>query len=403
VSGYGLVSTAVDGVPVSSFAIRADTFSIGAPAVPESAGQAAVAASKVYPLVVYGSKQTIDGKIFQPGVYIDSAFITKISASQVNTRGLTIKDDAGNVIFGSGTGLDWSLVGGDGKPADAATRNVFQGNWATNRAYAIGDIVLDTLGYGWSCVLAHTSSLTLGILVPVYSVGGANTNDYWSLYAVKGVDAVSVILPNITHILPATSDGTVGSYVGSGTTITVYDGTRVVVYDGTGTTDGTWKVVATPTNITVGTLVDSGSFLTVGDHSVVSAGTDTAFISYAITGKTFDGRAIDIKAQQSFTKSKAAVSPYNIELESTNGNQFRVGQNKTTLLIAHVFQGDAEITSSLSASQFRWRRVSITDSPPPNSDANWNALYVSGYKQISVDIDAVTSKATFFCDILSLT
>lgn len=37
-------------------------------------------------------------------------------ASQIDTRGLTIKDSGGTVIFGSGTALDWSRVGGTGKP-----------------------------------------------------------------------------------------------------------------------------------------------------------------------------------------------------------------------------------------------------------------------------------------------
>lgn len=126
VSGYGLLSETNDvtGTPLSSFAIRADTFSIGAPAVPESDGQAAVAASKVYPLVVKTTKETIDGVDFPPGVYIDSAFITKISASQINTRGLTIKDDAGNVIFSSGTKLTGTYI------ADATIGSAQLGNLA---------------------------------------------------------------------------------------------------------------------------------------------------------------------------------------------------------------------------------------------------------------------------------
>ena len=98
----------------------------------------------------------------------------------------------------------------------------------------------------------------------------------------------------------------------------------------------------------------------------------------------------------------AGLSPYSVVIESTNGNEFRVGQSQTTLLIAHIFQGETEVTDLLNASQFRWRRVSIIAQAVPHDDATWNALYASGYKQISVDIDAVTSKATFFCDIISI-
>lgn len=94
------------------------------------------------------------------------------------------------------------------------------------------------------------------------------------------------------------------------------------------------------------------------------------------------------------------VSPYIVIIESTNGKEFRAGQAIFTKLIAHVFQGGIDITNSLNSSQFRWRRASIIE---PNDDATWNTSYASGYKQIDVDVDAVASKATFFCDILSLT
>jgi hypothetical protein len=220
---------------------------------------------------------------------------------------IQILDSSGNVVLASGSNptWNWDNITGTNIPADNATRNVFRGDWATATAYVSGDIVLDTWGYGWSCILEHTSSAS--ILTPVYPV---SNNTYWTLYAVKGVDAVSVVLSNDTHTLPAASDGTVavGSYAGSGTTVQVFDGTREVIYDAVGTTNGTWKVVATPTNITVGTLTDSGNYLTVGVASGVAAGIDTASISYAITGKAFNGDAINITAQQSFSKSKAGVA-----------------------------------------------------------------------------------------------
>ena len=405
VSGYGLLSTAVDGIPVSSFAIRADTFSIGAPAVPASAGQGAVAASKVYPFIVKTTKEIIDGTLFQPGVYMNNAFITKLTSDQIDTRGLTIRDDAGYVIFGSGSGigdfgsgLDYSHVGGGTAPAPNATRNVFQGDWNTGTEYHLGDIVLDTLGYGWSCMLLNVASQS--ITTPVYP---ATSNAYWTLYAVKGVDAISVIIPNDTHTFPATSDGVVSDYSNSGTTITVYDGTQLLAYDAVGIALASWKVTTTATNVTVGALSVNAGILTVGVQSGVDSAIDSSAILYNISGVRTSGVAFSLSAQQSFSKSKAGIDPYIVQLESTNGNEFRVGQSKYTLLIAHVFQGGAEVTDQLSESQFRWRRVSVTDESPPNNDATWNNLYRSGYKQISVDIDAVASKATFFCDIFSLT
>lgn len=45
----------------------------------------------------------------------------QLTASQIDTRGLSIKDESGNVILSAGTTLDWSKVGGANKPADNAT------------------------------------------------------------------------------------------------------------------------------------------------------------------------------------------------------------------------------------------------------------------------------------------
>jgi len=106
VSGYGLMSemNTVTNTPLSSFAIRADKFSIGTPSVPGSDGGADC------PFMVTTTPTTIDGTVFPAGAYIKNAFITKLTANQIDSRGLTIRDAAGNVILGSGTGLDWGNV-----------------------------------------------------------------------------------------------------------------------------------------------------------------------------------------------------------------------------------------------------------------------------------------------------
>ena len=80
-----------------------------------------------------------------PNVYIDNAFITALTADKIDTRGLTIKDMAGNVIFGSGTGLDWGQISGAGKPADNA-------NYTTNT-----NQLTDGAGLGNTAVWSNVS------------------------------------------------------------------------------------------------------------------------------------------------------------------------------------------------------------------------------------------------------
>ena len=56
-------------------------------------------------------------------VYINKAAVGLLTADQIDTRGLSIKDSDGRLILGSGTALDYSDVTGAGKPADNASRN----------------------------------------------------------------------------------------------------------------------------------------------------------------------------------------------------------------------------------------------------------------------------------------
>lgn len=89
---------------------------------------------------------------------------------------------------------------------------------------------------------------------------------------------------------------------------------------------------------------------------------------------------------------------YDVKVESTNGDEFRVGQNRQTLLIAHVFRNGVEVTAETPDSWFSWRRVSVLPEDLAQ-DAAWNTAYASGYKQINVSVDDVASQATFHCDL----
>lgn len=90
---------------------------------------------------------------------------------------------------------------------------------------------------------------------------------------------------------------------------------------------------------------------------------------------------------------------FQLTVESTNGTVFRVGQTSYTTLKARLFKNGAEITDVTPDGYFGWRRVS-SDSV---ADAAWNILYAAGYKQVTISVDDVNSRASFFCDITSPT
>jgi hypothetical protein len=124
-----------------------------------------------------------------------------------------------------------------------------------------------------------------------------------------GNPAISATLSNGTHVFPADKDGNVTAYTNSGTEIRVYEGATELVYDTVGTSNSTWKVATgTPSNITAGTITDSGIYATVGVHSGVGAETDTSNITYTITGKSSTGVAFTITQNQTFSKSKIGAT-----------------------------------------------------------------------------------------------
>lgn len=219
------------------------------------------------------------GKIAASTITAEHIAANSITADRIDSRGLSIRDAAGNIIFAAGTALDYVYVGGPTAPEPNATRNENAGDWTeNNRLYFKGDEVTYQGSTFTALVQHYSSAASVPPTLPITS------NSFWQLRAAKGE-----------------------------------------------------------------------------------------------------------QGEQGIT--------YDVEIESTNGIIFRPGQAKTTLLIAHVFLNGVEVTDEIPASRFRWRRVSYYPRPHPNDDESWNAMYAQGYKQISVTVDSVESRATFHCDI----
>lgn len=175
VGGFGIYN---DGTSVSA-GFDVDTFWVGR-----------TDANKVKPFIIDGDETFIDQAVvnkltFTKLIAADGSLVVedgKIKTDYIETKGMVIRAMDGTILFGAGTALDWANVGGTGKPADGATRNVAKGVWASGVAYVVGDNVLSG-GYGWECILAHTSSGA--ITPPTYPV---ESNTYWILAAVGGAD-----------------------------------------------------------------------------------------------------------------------------------------------------------------------------------------------------------------------
>ena len=89
ISGYGLISTANNGTPTSTFDVSADAFRIGAT---DSSGSAV----ETVPFAHYANSRTVDGVTMPAGTYIENLFvegarIKSLNADVVNTGSLDIE------------------------------------------------------------------------------------------------------------------------------------------------------------------------------------------------------------------------------------------------------------------------------------------------------------------------
>jgi len=185
VTGYGLISEPNNGVPTSSFFVLADKFAIASPTSTDPTGDLSV------PFFVLTSPQIIDGKSFDAGVYIKKGNISTIDADSITTgfidasviesgsitaqkidsRGLTIKDNFGNIIFGSGTNLDWSLV--SNQPADIFNNNISISPDGTLVGAGGGSVSLSGLGAGAFATLSTLTKQNIGTYIASAAIGTA--------------------------------------------------------------------------------------------------------------------------------------------------------------------------------------------------------------------------------------
>jgi hypothetical protein len=84
VSGFGLASSPVNGTPYSTFIVRADSFSIGAPG--------STTPAPTLPFVVQTSATTVNGVSRPAGTYIQDAFIANGTISNAKIGSLAVDD-----------------------------------------------------------------------------------------------------------------------------------------------------------------------------------------------------------------------------------------------------------------------------------------------------------------------
>lgn len=251
VTGYGLASSVVDGVPTSEFIVRADSFAIGAPGVP--------AVGYMLPFVVQSTPTTINGESVPAGVYMNDAFIVNgsitnakiadaaidnakiveldagkintgfldaerieagsIDAGKIDTRNLTIKDSAGNILFGSGYNLAAGNVDGLG---DLATKDSVDATEVTN---------LGALATQDSVAAADIANLSTYIAGASIDFAQINDTIYSSTYQ-SGVSGWRLFKDGSAELNDATFRGQLDVQSASSGSRLEIDGDQIRVYEG---------------------------------------------------------------------------------------------------------------------------------------------------------------------------
>lgn len=189
--------------------------------------------------------------------------------------------------------------------------------------------------------------------------------------------------------------------------LSVLDSNGVPVFGADGTIGSTANLNVNGSNVLLSTVAANSlvpSIHYVGDYSTPpTSGTLGAnWKQNAVYKNTTDGKSYVLTGTPlAWEVYLESGTNFSLTIESTNGTIFRNGGGSSTTLKAHLFKNGAEVTDVTPSGWFQWRRVSAIPQAAPNDDATWNALYSSGYKQVTITVDSVYARASFFCDIIS--
>ena len=148
------------------------------------------------------------------------------------------------------------------------------------------------------------------IKVNLFDDGTLVASDSVSVFGIKdGTDAITIILSNDNHSLPASDTGVVNDatgYAGSGTDIRVFKGATALPHAGSG--NSTFSVTAAGTDITAGNISTISTYTAqVGPHSAMTGNETLAKVTYTITVRNSTGVATAFTRIQSLNKTNAGA------------------------------------------------------------------------------------------------
>ncbi|HRO60885.1 MAG TPA: fibronectin type III domain-containing protein, partial [Burkholderiaceae bacterium] len=207
-----------------------------------------------------------------------------------------------------------------------------------------------------------------------------------------GLPALTPIIFNESHTVPASATGVVASYDGSGTQIRVLEGSTWLTYHTT-LANGRFTI-GTPTvspasSIAVGARSGSGTTTAaVANHSGMSTSQDVVTITYPISVRRSNGDNVSLSLIQTITKSKSGA-PGSDGADGADG--------LTIFLDPPVIQLPASATGAVTSYSGAQSTLVIFKGPIDDSSNGWTFSRVNGpgvTSTLSGNVLTVTGVAT---------
>jgi len=201
----------------------------------------------------------------------------------------------------------------------------------------------------------------------------------------EGTDALTIINSNQAHTLPASPTGVVSSYVGSGTSINLFEGTTPLNHKlSYPQAAGDFTINFSGTDITTASPSTGYSpTFTISDASNMTDSVDIASIDFEICIKRLDGTTVTGSIKQSFSKSKTG----------TNGTPGSTGAGI-------VYRGEFSTTDTYTSNSTRTDVVKYNGSYIIcNTDGATGAYVANEWDSFGAEFTSVATDILFATDV----
>lgn len=288
------------------------------------------------------------------GVVIDGGLVVPgtITANQINSNGLTVRDASGNVMIGSGSALDWAKLVASGITGGASIQNSSISIAANGTLSGAGGGSVSITGLGYTGDLAATRN-TGAFANLSGTITAANAATYFASNSIAGTYIADLAANKINvgtmtgHTIQTAASGTrIVINSGSNNKIEAYSGSTLVAEFG-GTSNGFINAVSSSSLMAALSATGSGSFpaMTSSSSSSGPAGFFSASSGIGLSTQSSSGNALVIAGGSNGIVQTGGGSNYINTLNPATDGAYSLGSSGSFRWSA-LYANSATITTS---------------------------------------------------------